>query len=79
MIPKDNTLQHMLTRLLLICCVKFRGLLMQDEFKDLRSVIYGDDSEMIRFRQLVINSVMATDLGDKQLKELRNSKFTTER
>ena len=30
---------------------------------------------MRRFRQLVVNAVMSTDLGDKQLKELRNARW----
>mmetsp|Transcript_33847 Transcript_33847/g.82045 ORF Transcript_33847/g.82045 Transcript_33847/m.82045 type:complete len:109 (-) Transcript_33847:418-744(-) len=30
-----------------------------------------------RFRQLVINCVMATDLGDKEMKELRNGRWNT--
>ena len=35
---------------------------------NLRNAIYGTDDEMKRFRQLVVNSVMATDIVDKQLK-----------
>jgi len=50
-------------------------LLMQDRFADLRSTICRDNKELRRFRQLLINSVMATDLGDKQIKELRNARW----
>ena len=41
-------------------------LLMEDRFANLRSTICrGSEAELRRFRQIVINSVMATDLGDK--------------
>lgn len=50
-------------------------LLMDDSFSKLRSTICEDASELRRFRQLVVNSVMATDLGDKELKELRNGRW----
>ena len=36
------------------------SLLMEPRFKDLRSCIYKTQSELDRFRQLVVNSVMAT-------------------
>ena len=50
-------------------------LLMEDEYRDLRATIYGTHDEMKRFRQLVVNSVMATDLLDASLKDLRNSRW----
>jgi 3'5'-cyclic nucleotide phosphodiesterase len=49
--------------------------LMHDKFKDLRSTIYGSDSELQRFRQLIVNSVMATDIMDADLKRLRNARW----
>ena len=49
-------------------------LLLQARFSALRSTICSSDEELARFRQLVINSVMATDLGDKELKKLRNER-----
>ncbi|CAB9514541.1 Receptor-type guanylate cyclase gcy [Seminavis robusta] len=51
------------------------GLLMESRFNLLRSTICCNDKELGRFRQLVINSVMATDLGDKELKALRNGRW----
>ena len=48
---------------------------MQDRFSQLRSTICADASETLRFRQLVINSVMATDLMDRELKDLRNRRW----
>ena len=51
------------------------SLLMQEEYKDLRSAICANPSELQRFRQLVVNSVMATDIMDKNLKQLRNARW----
>ena len=51
------------------------NLLMQDSYADLRACIYQDQAEMIRFRELVVNSVMATDIMDKDLKALRNARW----
>eukprot|EP00934_Nitzschia_sp_Nitz4_P001546 Nitzschia sp. Nitz4//scaffold248_size28759//20159//24979//NITZ4_008111-RA/size28759-snap-gene-0.11-mRNA-1//-1//CDS//3329543998//1546//frame0 len=50
-------------------------LFLDSQFEVLRRTICEDDHELRRFRQLVINSVMATDLGDKELKELRNGRW----
>jgi len=35
-------------------------LLMEDDFKDLRRTIYGTVEELHRFRNLVVNSILAT-------------------
>jgi hypothetical protein len=43
------------------------ALLMDDSFSAIR-VIYSNDDELKRFRQLVVNSVMATDIMDKDLR-----------
>jgi hypothetical protein len=48
---------------------------MERRFDMLRSTICRDEQELKRFRQLLVNAVMATDLGDKELKELRNSRW----
>jgi hypothetical protein len=48
---------------------------MDDEYEALRSAIYKTDDERKRFRQLVVNSVMATDIMDKDLKVLRNARW----
>lgn len=50
-------------------------LLMEDRFQDLRAAIYSNDEELYRFRQLLVNSVMATDIADKELKQLRNARW----
>lgn len=51
------------------------GLLTDENFKELLATICASKAELLRFRQIVINSVMATDLGDKELKELRNGRW----
>jgi 3'5'-cyclic nucleotide phosphodiesterase len=50
-------------------------LLMDGQFYHLRRVIYVNVAELKRFRQLVLNSVMATDIMDKDLKALRNRQW----
>lgn len=50
-------------------------LLMQPKYNELRAAIYSSEAEMKRFRQLVVNSVMATDIVDKELKALRNARW----
>jgi 3'5'-cyclic nucleotide phosphodiesterase len=50
-------------------------LLLDDSFTELRHAIYQTPAEKARFRQLVVNSVMATDIMDKDLKSLRNARW----
>jgi len=50
-------------------------LFMDESFVDLRSVICATNEELLRFRELVVNSVMATDIMDKELKALRNARW----
>lgn len=35
-------------------------LLMEDRFNDLRNEIYKDDEELRLFRQLIVNTILAT-------------------
>ena len=51
------------------------NLLSCPEFADLRHAIMPTQSEQRRFRQLVVNSVMATDIMDKDLKNARNARW----
>lgn len=48
---------------------------MKPRYKELRSTVYCDEEEMIHFRKLLVNCVMATDIVDKNLKELRNKRW----
>lgn len=50
-------------------------LFMSRDLADLRLAICGTEPEMRHFRQLVINSVMATDIMDPDLKKLRNNRW----
>ena len=50
-------------------------LLMDSYYEDLRQCIFSDNEELKRFRQLVINSIMATDIFDPDLKKLRNDRW----
>lgn len=50
-------------------------LLFSPEFNEMRAAIYQTESELRRFRQLVVNSVMATDILDRDLKALRNARW----
>ena len=48
---------------------------MEDRYEDLRNCIYTNQVELERFRQLVVNSVMATDIVDKELGALRKGRW----
>ena len=48
---------------------------MDDAHKDLREAIFSTEEEYLHFRQLVVNSVMATDVMDKDLTAMRNAKW----
>lgn len=50
-------------------------LLMDDSYADLRKTIYTTNTGLKRFRQLIVNAVMATDIVDKELKAIRNAKW----
>jgi hypothetical protein len=50
-------------------------LLMDPQYENLRYTIYSTSAEFHRFRSLVVNAVMATDIMDKDLKKLRNDRW----
>ena len=50
-------------------------LLMSPAFEDLRHCIFSSQEELDRFRQLVVNSVMATDIVDKELGAVRKKRW----
>ena len=50
-------------------------LLMDVNFRALRKTICVTEEEQTRFRHLVVNSVLATDIVDKELKALRNARW----
>lgn len=50
-------------------------LFMDPRYKELQDCIAANDEERKRFRQLVINSVLATDIFDPTMKSLRNKRW----
>ncbi|CAB9517992.1 Receptor-type guanylate cyclase gcy [Seminavis robusta] len=51
------------------------SLLEEPRFEELRQAMFVNQEEARRFRALVVNSVMATDIVDKDLKALRNGRW----
>lgn len=52
-------------------------LFMKPEYSDFRkALLHNDISNMKRFRQLVVNSVMATDIWDKDLRVMRDTRWS---
>jgi 3'5'-cyclic nucleotide phosphodiesterase len=51
------------------------NLFMQEDYKELRYTICSTKAEFLRFRQLVVNSVLATDIMDQELKNIRNARW----
>jgi 3'5'-cyclic nucleotide phosphodiesterase len=50
-------------------------LLMSPEYADLRACLFATNSDLERFRQVMIHTVMATDLFDKNLQLMRQSRW----
>lgn len=50
-------------------------LLMDGRFDNLRGTICATTAEQVRFRQLVVNTVMATDICDKELGAARKARW----
>ena len=48
---------------------------MDPQYENLRGAIYTNDKEMKRFRQLLVNSLLATDIFDKELGALRKNRW----
>eukprot|EP00980_Cylindrotheca_fusiformis_P020947 scaffold7970_cov118-Cylindrotheca_fusiformis.AAC.3 len=53
------------------------AMLMGKEYEALRACIYQTEDDLRRFRQLVVNTVMATDIVDKELQALRKARWET--
>jgi 3'5'-cyclic nucleotide phosphodiesterase len=51
-------------------------VLMCPKFGNLRAAIAPSEPELGRFRQIMVNSVMATDIFDKELAALRKKRWT---
>ena len=42
-------------------------IFMMDEYKKLRQTMFATQEDLLRFRQLVVNIVLATDIFDREL------------
>jgi 3'5'-cyclic nucleotide phosphodiesterase len=50
-------------------------LLMLNEYDELRTAIFSTETELRRFRNLLVNSIIATDIFDKELGALRKNRW----
>jgi len=50
-------------------------LLMEPEFQQLRECIYTTKDELVRFRQLIVNTIIATDIFDPDLAKRRKERW----
>jgi hypothetical protein len=50
-------------------------LLMSEPFAELRSCLFANQAELLRFRQVLVNVVLATDIFDKELNDLRKQRW----
>jgi len=51
--------------------------LKEDGYEDLREAIYEEEAERYRFRQLVANAVMATDIKEPKLQAVRKKRWNS--
>lgn len=51
------------------------NLLLSTDYQDLQRAIFANQAELDRFRQLVVNVILATDIFDKDMMEVRNSRW----
>jgi 3'5'-cyclic nucleotide phosphodiesterase len=51
------------------------GIIMSEDFKELQSCIYCSKDEFNRFRSIIVNVVMATDIMDKDLGAQRKARW----
>jgi hypothetical protein len=51
------------------------SVLMQEEYAELRATLFATRADLLRFRQAVVNIVLATDIFDKELNDLRKARW----
>ena len=51
------------------------GVLMEDRYQELRSALFVSREEMLRFRQVTVQVVLATDIFDKDLNGRRKARW----
>jgi 3'5'-cyclic nucleotide phosphodiesterase len=50
-------------------------LLMQPQYEDLRAAIFSDESEIKRFRQILVNCILGTNFSDEELLMFRKRRW----
>jgi 3'5'-cyclic nucleotide phosphodiesterase/Adenylate and Guanylate cyclase catalytic domain len=50
-------------------------VLMEDDYNDLRAAMFCTNNDLMRFRQVLINVVLATDIFDKGLNDARKNRW----
>jgi len=50
-------------------------MLMDPSFKDLQQCLFASEEDLLRFRQLLVNCVLATDLSNAKALALRNQRW----
>lgn len=50
-------------------------MLLSDRYKDIRRAIYTTEREFVLFRSVLVNAVMATDIVNKELGDLRKTRW----
>eukprot|EP00977_Amphora_coffeiformis_P009574 scaffold2204_cov166-Amphora_coffeaeformis.AAC.34 len=51
-------------------------VLMDSHFREMREYIFETNEELARFRQVVVNTVLSTDIFDPELNELRKKRWS---
>jgi hypothetical protein len=51
------------------------AVLTSEEFEELRATLFATRADLLRFRQVIVNIVLATDIFDKELNDLRKSRW----
>ena len=51
------------------------AMIQQPEFSELRACLYTNEAERDRFRSVLVNCILATDIFDKQLSALRKARW----
>jgi hypothetical protein len=49
--------------------------LRQDQFGELRACLFSNHQELVRFRKLLVNIILATDIFDKELNTWRRNRW----
>jgi 3'5'-cyclic nucleotide phosphodiesterase len=56
-------------------CIAWNLLMGSSSYRELRSCLFGSDKDLKRFRQVLVNAVMATDIFDSDLQAFRDARW----